>query len=84
MNDLVSCVNTTICPEPIPKGQIRCVDTPTQPSTCSTSIFSRIVSPYSTLIVDSRQIIVAPRQSISVYISVLLPVSFNSIRFALG
>lgn len=84
ISDLVSCVNTTICPEPIPRGQIIYLSTPTDPPNNGVSIFSRIVSPYSTLVVDGGQIILAPGQSISVYIGGFLPVSFNSIRFAFG
>lgn len=84
ISDLVGCVNTTICPEPTPKGQIRYLCAPTEPPTCGVSIFSRIVSPYSTLVVDGGQIILAPGQSISVYIGGFLPASFNGIRFAFG
>ncbi|MEG2787915.1 MAG: DUF6143 family protein [Romboutsia sp.] len=84
VSDLVSCVNTTIYPEPNPRGQIRYLNEPTSPPTNGVSIFSRIVSPYSTLVVDGGQIILAPGESISVYIGGFLPVSFNSVRFAFG
>lgn len=84
ISDLVSCVNTTIFPEPIPKGQIRYFSTPTEPPNDGVSIFSRIVSPYSTLVIDGGQIILAPEESISVYIGGFLPVSFNGIKFAFG
>lgn len=84
ISDLVSCVNTTICPEPIPKGQVRYLNTSTAPPSSGVSIFSRIVSPYSTLVIDGGQIILAPGQSISVYIGGFLPVAFNGIRFAFG
>lgn len=84
ISDLVSCVNTTINPEPMPKGQVRYLNSPTEPPTNGVPIFSRIVSPYSTLVVDGGQIILAPGQSISIYIGGFLPVSFNSIKFAFG
>lgn len=83
-SDLVTCVNTAICPEPIPKGKIKYLNAPTSPPNNGVSIFSRIVPPYSTLVVDGGQIILAPGQSISVYIGGFLPASFDGVRFAFG
>lgn len=83
-SDLVSCVNTSICPEPYPQGKIKYLDTPTDPPSNGVSIFSRIVSSSSTLVVDGGQIILAPGQSISVYIGGFSTVSFSGVRFAFG
>ncbi|MEF9951799.1 MAG: DUF6143 family protein [Clostridium sp.] len=84
VSSLVSCVNTAIIPEPLPKGQIQYVNSPTTPPTGGVSIFSRIVPGSSTLVVDGGQIILAPGQSISVYIGGFSPVTFTNIRFAFG
>lgn len=84
ISDLVTCVNTTIYPNPTPSGQIRYLDIATEPPIYGVSIFSRIVSPYSTLVVDGGQIILAPGESIIVYIGGFLPVPFNYIKFAFG
>lgn len=83
-SDLVSCVNTAIHPEPIPEGKIKYVDKPTYPPTHGVPIFSRIVSPNSTLVVDGGQIILGPGESIAVYIGEFSPVSFSGIKFAFG
>lgn len=84
ISDLVSCTNTAICPEPIPKGQIIYLPEPIEPPSNGVSIFSRIVPPNSTLIVDGGQIILGPGQSISIYLGGFLPVIFDSVRFAFG
>jgi hypothetical protein len=83
-SDLVSCTNTTIFPEPIHKGQIKYLTTTTKPPNGGVSIFSRIVSPYSTLVVDGGQIILAPGQSIIIYLGGFLPVVFDSAKIAFG
>jgi hypothetical protein len=84
ISDLVSCTNTAICPEPIPKGEIRYLPDLIEPPCDGVSIFSRIVPPYSTLVVDGGQIILGPGQSISIYLGGFLPVIFDSVRFAFG
>lgn len=84
ISDLFSCTNTTILPEPIPNGKIKYLTTTTQPPSDGISIFSRIVSPYSTLVVDGGQIILAPGESIIIYLGGFLPLSLNSAKVALG
>ncbi|MEG2893395.1 MAG: DUF6143 family protein, partial [Clostridium sp.] len=81
VSNQVSCVNTAICPEPIPMGQIQYVNSPTAPPSDGVSIFSKIVPNSSTLVVDGGQIILAPGQSIAVYIGGFSPITFSSIRF---
>lgn len=84
ISDLFSCTNTAIYPEPIPKGQIKYLPTTIQPPSDGVSIFSRIIPPYSTLVVDGGQIILAPGQAISIYIGGFLPVIFNGVKIAFG
>lgn len=81
---LVSCTNTAIFPEPIPKGKIKYINNATKPPIDGVSIFSRIVSPYSTLVIDGGQIILGPGESIVVYIGGFLSSSFDGIRIAFG
>ncbi|MEG0308521.1 MAG: DUF6143 family protein [Clostridium sp.] len=83
-SDLVSCTNTTIRPEPIHRGQIKYLTTTSESPSDGVAIFSRIVSPYSTLVVDGGQIILAPGQSIIIYLGGFLPVTFDSAKVALG
>lgn len=83
-SNLVSCTNTAISPQAIPKGQVKYLESATVAPNDGVSIFSRIVSPFSTLVVDGGQIILAPGQSIIIYIGGFIPVNFDSIRFALG
>lgn len=84
ISDLVSCANTSLCPLPSPIGEIQYLPVTTQPPAHGISIFSRIVSPKSTLVVDGGQIILGPRKSILIYIGGFLPVAFDQIRFAFG
>lgn len=84
VSDLVSCTNTTIFPEPIPRGKIKYLTTTAQPPSDGVPIFSRIVSPYSTLVVDGGQIILGPGQSIVIYLGGFLPVTFDSAKVAFG
>lgn len=83
-SNLVSCTNTTIFPEPIPRGQIKYLSTTAEPPSGGVSIFSRIVAPYSTLVVDGGQIILGPGQSIIIYLGGFLPVIFDSAKVAFG
>ncbi|RDY22654.1 hypothetical protein CHF27_012330 [Romboutsia maritimum] len=84
VSDLVSCANLSIVPEPTPSGKIKYLTTTTQPPSGGVPIFSRIVSPYSTLVVDGGQIILPPGQSLFVYIGDFLPVVFDNVKFAFG
>ena len=84
LSDLVSCTNTSIFPEPVHKGQIKYLTAPTNPPKDGVSIFSRIVSPYSTLVVDGGQIILGPGQSIIIYLGGFIPVVFDSAKLAFG
>lgn len=81
---LVSCTNTAIFPKPIPKGKIKYLDNATKPPTDGISIFSRLVYPYSTLVIDGGQIILGPGESIVIYIGGFLPSSFDGIKIAFG
>lgn len=84
VSNLVSSTNTSIIPKPIPKGQIRYLPSTTEPPSDGVPIFSRIVPPYSTLVVDGGQIILGPGQSILVYLGGFLPLAFNSTKVAFG
>lgn len=84
ISDLVSCTNTSLCPLPTPIGEIQYLPVTTQPPTHGVPIFTRIVSPKSTLVVDGGQIILGPGKSILIYIGGFLPVSFDEIKFAFG
>ncbi|WP_288221184.1 DUF6143 family protein [uncultured Clostridium sp.] len=81
---LVSCTNTTIFPKPIPEGKIKYLGNANMPPINGVSIFSRIVSPYSTLVIDGGQIILAPGEAIAVYIGGFLSTSFDGIIIAFG
>lgn len=81
---LISCTNTTLCPSPIAEGSIRYLTEPITSPPDGISIFSRIVAPQSTLVVDGGQIILGQGQSLSVYIGGFSPVAFDSVRFAFG
>jgi len=82
--NLISCTNTTFCPPPIPEGVIQYLPETSTPPTHGIPIFSRIVPPLSTLVVDGGQIILGQGQSLSVYIGGFSPVIFDSVRFAFG
>ncbi|MDK2585382.1 DUF6143 family protein [Romboutsia sedimentorum] len=84
VSNFVSSTNTAIAPEPIPKGQIQYLSTTTQPPNGGVAIFSRIVSPDSTLIIDGGQIILGPGQSLAVFLGGFLPVEPNSAIVAFG
>lgn len=81
ISNLVSCANTSIYPEPNHMGQIKYLNPAYKPPCDGIPIFSRIVSPNSNLVVDDTQIILAPNQSISIYIGGFLPIIVNSIVF---
>lgn len=83
ISNQVTCTNTAICPIPLPTGTIEYFDPPTLAPN-GISIFSRIVSPHSTLVVDGGQIILGETQSLSVYIGGFCPVPFKGVRFAFG
>ncbi|MGL4772607.1 MAG: DUF6143 family protein [Clostridium sp.] len=80
----VACVNTSFNPPPKPYGQIKFLPTTATPPIGGTSIFSRIVSPNSTNIIDGSQIIIGPGKSLIVYLGGYLPISPNSTIVALG
>lgn len=84
ISPFVSCTNTDICPPSIPVGQIEYFTSPIPIPNTGISIFSRIVSPQSTLVVDGGQIILGENQSLSVYIGSFSPIEFDHIRFAFG
>ncbi len=84
ISNLISCANTSIIPQPIPHGEIQYLNSTTQPPMYGVAIFGRIVSPYSTLVIDGSQIIIGPGQYIIIYLGEYLPVSLNSTVVAFG
>lgn len=80
----VSCVNLGISPAPIPNGEIVYLSTVFQKPQDGISLFTRIVSPYSTLVIDGSQIIVSPNEAISLYLGGLIPLTADSTIVALG
>jgi len=83
-SDLVSCTNTSIFPEPINSGQIKYIAGSAQPPYDGVPIFSRIVPPNSTLVVDGGQIILGYGQSIAIFLGGFLPVALDSTKIAYG
>lgn len=77
---LVTAANTGVDCENSNKGQVRYLNCPTEAPINGTSIFSRIISPNSTLVIDGDQIILAPDQALTVYIGGFSPVPFDNIR----
>lgn len=75
---LVSCTNLAIHPAPTPEGKIKYLTTVTHPPKDGVAIFSRIVSTYSTLVIDGGQIIISPGQSLVVYLGGFLPIALDS------
>lgn len=84
VSNLVSCTNTNFLHKPNNKGEIKYLTTTTTPPKHGVPIFSRIVSPYSTLVVDGGQIILSPGHSIIIYIGEFLQAAFDKIKFAFG
>ncbi|SFD36631.1 DUF6143 family protein [Clostridium uliginosum] len=84
ISNSVSCTNLAIIPESIPEGKIKYLTTTTEPPKDGVAIFSRIVSPYSTLVIDGGQIIIPPGQSLLVYLGGFLPVVLDSAIIAFG
>ncbi|WP_252249398.1 DUF6143 family protein [Clostridium sp. VAP23] len=84
VSDSVSCTNLGIIPKPIPEGKIKYLTTVTKPPQDGVNIFSRIVSSYSTLVIDGGQIIISPGQSLIVYLGGFLPLEFDSAIVAFG
>lgn len=82
-SNLVSCANLAINPPPIPEAKIKYLTTVTQ-APDGVDIFSRIVAPYSTLVIDGGQIIISPGQSLVVYLGGFLPVAPDSTIVAFG
>jgi len=84
VSNLVSSANLAINPDPTPKGQIQYLNTVTEAPSTSVAIFTRIVSPSSTLVIDGSQIIIPPGQSLVVYLGGILPIEPDSTRVAFG
>ena len=82
-SNLVSCANLGINPAPTPEAKIKYLPV-AQPPKDGVDIFSRIVSPYSTLVIDGGQIIISPGQSLVVYLGDFLPVAPDSTIVAFG
>lgn len=82
ISPLVSCTNLTLNPQPIPYGQVQYLASASNtPPIDGVSIFSRIVAPYSTEIVDGGQIILPPGQSLIVYLGGLTSTSNIVVAF---
>lgn len=47
-------------------------------------MFTRIVPAYSTLVVDGGQIILAPRQTLTIGLGSVLPITTNTAKVAFG
>lgn len=80
----VSCTNVTITPPPNPKGLIKFNDSDPVSPIDGVPIFSRIVAPYSTTVIDGGQIIIPPKSCILVYLGGYLPIQFDSVIVAFG
>lgn len=83
-SNLVTCVNTSIFPEPEHRGQIVYVPDSTQAPVEGVSIFSRISSPTTTLVIDGNQTILAPGENLIVYISGIPLTDFSNVKVAFG
>lgn len=83
-SSLVSCANLAIHPAPTPKADIVYYTEVTQPPKDGVAIFSRIVSPYSTLVIDGGQIIISPAQSLVIFLGGFLPVAYDRTIVAFG
>lgn len=83
-SNLVSCTNLSIVPEPNPSGKIKYLSTTNQPPIGGVPIFTRIISPYSTSVVDGGQIIISPGESLVVYLGGILPIGIDSTIVAFG
>lgn len=82
ISTLVSCTNLTLNPQPIHYGQVEYLASASNtPPTDGVSIFSRIVAPSSTEIVDGGQIILPPGQSLIVYLNGLTSTSNVVVAF---
>lgn len=84
VSNLVSAANTSIYPAQAPFGEIQYLNSSAQTPISGIPIFGRIVSPYSTLVMDGSQIIIGPGQSIVVYLGGYLPISTDSTIVAFG
>lgn len=84
VSDLVSSANLAINSKLTPKGQIQYLNTTTEAPSISIPIFTRIVSPSSTLVIDGSQIIIPPGRSLVVYLGGILPIELNSTIVAFG
>ena len=84
ISDLVSSANLAFNPDPTPKGQIQYLNTVTEAPCTSIPIFTRIVSPSSTLVIDGSQIIIPPGESLVVYLGEILSIEPDSTKVAFG
>ena len=84
ISPLVSCANVGIRPAPTPQADIVYLTDVTHPPKDGVAIFSRIVSPFSTLVIDGGQIIISPGQALVVFLGGFLPVARNSTIVAFG
>lgn len=83
-SNLISSTNTSYCPLPCPCGQILYSTTPATAPTGGTAVFTRVIEPYSTLVIDGSQIILGSGQSLVVALGGPLPVAVNTTRVAFG
>lgn len=80
----VSCTNVSITPPSKPRGLIKFNDLDPVAPIDGVPIFSRIVPPYSTTVIDGGQIIIPPKSCILVYLGGFLPIQFDSAIVAFG
>lgn len=83
-SNLVSCVNVSITPEPLPHGEIHYLSSAPQPPNSGIAIFSRIIPPFSTVVIDGGQMIIPCNEAVTVYLGGYLPVAADSAIVAFG
>lgn len=83
-SELVTATNTSFCPMPRAHAQILYSSETGAIPTNGLQMFTRIVPPYSTLVVDGSQIILAPRQTLTIGLGSVLPITTNTAKVAFG
>lgn len=83
-SNLVSCANASIFPQPLPNGEIHYLSSAPLPPTSGIPIFSRIIPPFSTVVIDGSQLIIPCHEALTVYLGGYLPVITDSAIVAFG
>lgn len=84
ISPLFSCTNLAFISIPQPYGEIKYNDTINTPPIDGVPIFSRIISPSSTVVIDGGQIIIPPKSCILVFLGGYLPVISDNTIVAFG